>query len=143
MNVVIPRFFCRVLCPLGAFLGTLAPVALWRIDRDPHKCVDCDLCLKSCEGASDPHTQLRKSECFVCFNCIEDCPTDAISFSIAPPKRHEIAARTRAAGEGGQQRAERYERGVDHGEIGGSAEGVRLEGARVRPLEDDDPRVHA
>ena len=35
MNVVIPRFFCRVLCPLGAFLGTLSTAALWRIDRDP------------------------------------------------------------------------------------------------------------
>ena len=92
MNVVIPRFFCRVLCPLGAFLGTLSMAALWRIDRDPHKCVDCDLCLKSCEGASDPHTQLRKSECFVCFNCIEDCPEDAISFKFMPPLQREITA---------------------------------------------------
>ena len=90
MNVVIPRFFCRVLCPLGAFLGTLSSAALWRIDRDPHKCVDCDLCLKNCEGASDPHTQLRKSECFVCFNCIEDCPEDAISFKFMPQLQHEI-----------------------------------------------------
>jgi ferredoxin len=84
MNLVIPRFFCRVLCPLGAFLGTLSRFALWRIDRDPHKCTDCDLCLKSCEGASDPHTLLRKSECFVCFNCIEDCPHDALSFKFMP-----------------------------------------------------------
>jgi polyferredoxin/formate hydrogenlyase subunit 6/NADH:ubiquinone oxidoreductase subunit I len=92
MNLVIPRFFCRVLCPLGAFLGTLSTVALWRIDRDPQKCVDCDLCLKSCEGASDPHTQLRKSECFVCFNCIEDCPEDAISFKFMPALQREITA---------------------------------------------------
>jgi polyferredoxin len=92
MNVVIPRFFCRVLCPLGAFLGTLSSVSLWRIDRDPHKCVDCDLCLKNCEGASDPHTQLRKSECFVCFNCIEDCPEDAISFKFMPALQREITA---------------------------------------------------
>ena len=27
MNLVIPRFFCRVVCPLGAFLGTLSSVA--------------------------------------------------------------------------------------------------------------------
>jgi ferredoxin len=92
MNVVIPRFFCRVLCPLGAFLGTLSTAALWRIDRDPNKCVDCDLCLKNCEGASDPHTQLRKSECFVCFNCIEDCPEDAISFKFVPPLQREVTA---------------------------------------------------
>jgi ferredoxin len=91
MNLVIPRFFCRVLCPLGAFLGFLSRFSILRIERNPHKCVDCDLCLKSCEGASDPHKQLRKSECFVCFNCIEDCPTDAISFSLIPTKKHEVA----------------------------------------------------
>jgi MauM/NapG family ferredoxin protein len=90
MNAVIPRFFCRVLCPLGAFLGVLSKFSLWRIERDPKKCTDCDLCLKNCEGACDPHTQLRKSECFVCFNCIEDCPTDALSFRFLPDRRHEV-----------------------------------------------------
>lgn len=84
MNLVIPRFFCRVLCPLGAFLGVLSRFSLWRIDRDVTKCTDCDLCLKGCEGASDPHEALRKSECFVCFNCIDDCPEDALSFSLTP-----------------------------------------------------------
>jgi polyferredoxin len=84
MNLVIPRFFCRVLCPLGAFLGTLSRFAFWRIDRDLTKCTDCDLCLRHCEGASDPQAALRKSECFVCFNCIDDCPEDALRFRFAP-----------------------------------------------------------
>jgi formate hydrogenlyase subunit 6/NADH:ubiquinone oxidoreductase subunit I len=84
MNLVIPRFFCRVLCPLGAFLGVLSRFALWRIDRYVTKCTDCDLCLKGCEGASDPQAALRKSECFVCFNCIDDCPEDALSFRLTP-----------------------------------------------------------
>lgn len=91
MNLVIPRFFCRVVCPLGALLGVLSRFAIWRIERDPNKCTDCDLCLQSCEGASDPHTQLRKSECFVCFNCLEDCPHDAISFRMLPQRTHEVA----------------------------------------------------
>lgn len=91
MNLVIPRFFCRVVCPLGATLGFLSRFAIWRIERDPNKCTDCDLCLQSCEGASDPQTQLRKSECFVCFNCIEDCPHDALSFSLLPKRKHEVA----------------------------------------------------
>ncbi|MEP0844691.1 MAG: 4Fe-4S dicluster domain-containing protein, partial [Phycisphaerae bacterium] len=91
MNLVIPRFFCRVVCPLGATLGVLSRFAIWRIERDPAKCTDCDLCLQSCEGASDPHTQLRKSECFVCFNCIEDCPHDALSFALLPKRTHEVA----------------------------------------------------
>jgi polyferredoxin len=84
-NLVIPRFFCRVLCPLGALLGWLSRFALWRIDRDVTRCTDCDLCLKGCEGAADPQAALRKSECFVCFNCIDDCPEDALRFRLAPP----------------------------------------------------------
>ncbi len=84
MNLVIPRFFCRFLCPLGAFLGWLSRFAVFRIDRDLTKCTDCDLCLRRCEGASDPQGALRKSECFVCFNCIDDCPEEALSFKLAP-----------------------------------------------------------
>ena len=89
-NLVIPRFFCRVLCPLGALLGVLSRFSLWRIDRDPAKCTDCDLCLISCEAASDPHTQLRKAECYVCFNCMDDCPHDAISFSFLPDLKRQV-----------------------------------------------------
>jgi polyferredoxin len=89
-NWWIPRFFCRAICPLGALLGVFSRFSLWRIDRDPVRCTDCDLCLKSCEGASDPHTDLRKSECFVCLNCIEDCPHDALSFRFLPRKASEV-----------------------------------------------------
>ncbi|MDP6779106.1 MAG: 4Fe-4S dicluster domain-containing protein [Candidatus Latescibacteria bacterium] len=90
MNLAIPRFFCRVVCPLGATLGVLSRFSIWRVERDTQKCVDCDLCLQRCEGASDPHTNLRKSECFVCFNCIDDCPYDALSFKALPPPAHEV-----------------------------------------------------
>ncbi len=80
MNVVVPRFFCRVLCPLGALLGVLSRGAVFRINRDVHRCTDCDLCLSRCEGAADPQGAVRLSECFACMNCIDDCPEDAISF---------------------------------------------------------------
>jgi polyferredoxin len=90
MNLVIPRFFCRVLCPLGAFLGWLSRFALWRIDRDVTRCTDCNLCMAHCEGASDPQAALRKSECFVCFNCIDDCPEDALSFRFLPVKKPKL-----------------------------------------------------
>lgn len=81
MNVVIPRFFCRVLCPLGALLGAFSRFAVFRINRDVHRCTDCNLCLTRCEGASDPQGQVRLSECFACMNCIDDCPEDALKFT--------------------------------------------------------------
>jgi polyferredoxin len=89
-NWFIPRFFCRAICPLGALLGIFSRFSLWRIDRDPVRCTDCDLCLKNCEGASDPHKDLRKSECFVCLNCIEDCPHDALVYRFLPRKASEV-----------------------------------------------------
>lgn len=82
MNVIIPRFFCRVLCPLGAFMGVIARFSIFRINRDVHKCTDCNLCLTRCEGAADPMGQVRLSECFSCMNCIDDCPEDALSFTM-------------------------------------------------------------
>lgn len=97
MNLVIPRFFCRVICPLGAFLGVISRFALFRIDRDVTRCTDCDLCLRRCEGASDPQAALRKSECFVCFNCLDDCPEDALSFKLAPvPLKDRIVGRIKS-----------------------------------------------
>jgi len=90
MSLVVPRFFCRALCPLGATLGLLSRFALWRIERDPDKCTNCNRCLSSCEGACDPDGKLRKSECLVCFNCIEDCPHGALSFAFLPTRQHEV-----------------------------------------------------
>ena len=89
-NVWIPRFFCRVMCPLGALLGVFSRFAIFRINRDVHACTDCNLCLTRCEGAADPQGVLRQSECFSCMNCIDDCPVDALSFAFLPDRRHEV-----------------------------------------------------
>jgi polyferredoxin len=90
LNLVIPRWFCRVLCPLGAFLGVFSRFSIWRIHRDRDKCTSCGLCRTHCEGACDPDTSLRKSECLVCFNCIESCPHDALKFGYLPPQDTQV-----------------------------------------------------
>ena len=82
LNFWKPRFFCRFLCPLGAFLGTLSTVSLFRINRNVDRCTDCNLCLMRCEGAADPQAQVRVTECFSCMNCIDDCPENALEFSL-------------------------------------------------------------
>jgi polyferredoxin len=86
LNAVLPRFFCRVLCPLGALLGVVSRFSLFRVHKNSEKCNECEQCLVNCHGAADPHGTLRKSECYVCLECRETCPTGVITFQALPPE---------------------------------------------------------
>ena len=82
-NRLLPRFWCRAICPLGALLGLISFRPLLGIWRDVERCTDCKKCLAHCHGGCDPHASLRITECHVCMNCMEDCPEDAIHFGLA------------------------------------------------------------
>jgi polyferredoxin len=82
-NRFLTRFWCRVLCPLGALLGVLSSKSLLKIRRDTEKCNDCQKCLQFCQGGCDPNTELRAGECHVCMNCISQCPEDAIHYGLS------------------------------------------------------------
>lgn len=90
LNLRVPRFYCRFLCPLGALLGLLARLSLWRIGRAPAACTDCRLCERSCEGACEPTRAIRVSECVMCLNCREECRHAAIVYRAAPSPAGEI-----------------------------------------------------
>ncbi len=82
-NRFLTRFWCRVLCPLGALLGVLSSRSLLKIRRDTEKCNDCQKCLRFCQGGCDPNTELRAGECHACMNCISQCPEEAIHYGLS------------------------------------------------------------
>ena len=92
MNRFIPRFWCRALCPLGAFLGVFARFSLFGMEKDHAKCTDCNLCLVHCQGADSPQggVKHRQDECHMCLNCESACPEDVIKFRFLPNRRSEI-----------------------------------------------------
>jgi len=92
MNRIIPRFWCRVLCPLGAFLGVFARFALFGMEKDHAKCTDCNLCLVNCQGADSPQggVKWRQDECHMCLNCETACPEDVIKFRFLPNRKSTI-----------------------------------------------------
>lgn len=82
-NRFITRFWCRVLCPLGALLGILSFGPHLRIRRNVERCTDCNKCLPHCQGGCDPHSKLRVNECHLCMNCIAECPEGALHYGLA------------------------------------------------------------
>lgn len=75
------RSWCRILCPLGGFLGALATVSLkQRIVGS--ECIKCGKCYKVCKmGAIDTSFEKTVNQlCIYCNKCQNVCPKDVISF---------------------------------------------------------------
>jgi len=81
LNLFAKRFWCRYLCPLGALLGLISPLGLFK-RRVNENCNNCLKCQKTCPMgaiAEDPNkTNFR--ECIQCRACEKVCPQNAISF---------------------------------------------------------------
>jgi len=85
LNMHRERFWCRYLCPLGAFLGLLARWNIMKLKIDENKCINCNLCTIQCETEADPYPEAewKSAECVYCFTCGSICPTSAIDFHFS------------------------------------------------------------
>jgi polyferredoxin len=82
LNRLAPRFWCRYLCPLGALLGLVSKVAIFRRTVSPD-CRQCAICQRECPtGAIRPEKGYASdpSECIMCMDCREGCPKNATTF---------------------------------------------------------------
>jgi polyferredoxin len=80
LNLVIPRFYCRFVCPLGAMFAILSRFSIWRIGKKSQTCSNCLRCNRNCQGGCEPAGSIRISECIACFNCLDDCKDELVSY---------------------------------------------------------------
>lgn len=89
--LLIYRFFCKYLCPLGAFYACFNKVSLFaQLQVDRQKCTGCNACVTTCPMQVPLKEHPNHPECIRCGACINVCPHNALSFhrpEINPVKR--------------------------------------------------------
>jgi ferredoxin len=68
LSTIIGRPYCRFLCPYGVLLRWVSPLAKWKADVTPGRCINCHLCAGSCpigalrvpDAAVEPRPAVRR-----------------------------------------------------------------------------------
>jgi len=74
ISIFVNRFYCRYLCPLGAFLVLGGKFRILNILKRRKECGNpCHLCENSCPTqAIQSSGKINMNECFYCFDCQEE-----------------------------------------------------------------------
>jgi ferredoxin len=77
-SLLYHRFFCKYLCPMGAFYAIVGKFSPHRVVRDENKCIDCGICTKKCPVNIDVQhlKEIKSSECLNCQTCVLNCPKE-------------------------------------------------------------------
>jgi NosR/NirI family transcriptional regulator, nitrous oxide reductase regulator len=67
-TVFVRNLYCRFLCPVGAMLGIISNLTVFRIKRWS-ECNSCKICEKTCEWGAIRGPKIVASECVRCDDC--------------------------------------------------------------------------
>jgi polyferredoxin len=81
-SLSIHRFFCRVMCPLGAIYGILNKISFFHMEHNKNNCISCGKCKMICPMEVNPVANPNSAECIRCGKCVENCPRKALGFHM-------------------------------------------------------------
>lgn len=84
-SMIIERFFCRYLCPLGAIFTILSKLRIIHVKKESTGCGACRQCTKSCPMGIPMYRseKITSGECVNCFKCTAACPKNNLKAEIA------------------------------------------------------------
>jgi polyferredoxin len=83
-SVFMYRPYCYLICPIGFITWLAGLFSILRIKVDKEKCTECMACVneKGCPAIEDLIKQKKvTADCYLCGQCINDCPEEAISLN--------------------------------------------------------------
>ena len=81
------RFFCKVMCPLGAIYGLLNKVSIYHMECNKKICVSCGKCHNICPMDVDPVKNPNSAECIRCGKCVASCPKESLALKFVYVKK--------------------------------------------------------
>jgi polyferredoxin len=93
-GLLIPRFWCRYLCPQSAILSLLQRISPVKVWRNAATCISCKRCDRACPTHLNVSTaEAVKGNCIGCLECVDVCPVgDTLTVNLGRPQ----AARPKA-----------------------------------------------
>jgi polyferredoxin len=67
-TVFVRNLYCRFLCPVGALLGVISKLTVFKIKRWS-ECNTCKICEKTCEWGAIRGPKIIEAECVRCDDC--------------------------------------------------------------------------
>jgi len=80
--VLVARFWCRYLCPMGAVLALFNRVSLLHLEWDPASCTSCQACVKACPMGIDPRLEHDSHNCIKCGACTVPCAPNSLNLRL-------------------------------------------------------------
>ena len=77
-TLVIPRVWCRYLCPWRAAIAWAGKHSVRTIVLDTQACTRCGVCDGACEVDAVVKGNIDAKECHFCMNCVDTCPHHAL-----------------------------------------------------------------
>ncbi len=84
ISLFTKSFWCRYLCPLGAFFGIIRKFSFLKINRDAKTCISCGMCDRACPAGLQimMSEQIKNSDCISCGKCVDSCPENSLDFVL-------------------------------------------------------------
>ena len=85
--ILISRFWCRYLCPMGGLLSLFNRVSLLHLHLDPNRCSRCGECSPACPMGLEPYEDYDDHNCIKCGACVEACKLGALTLHYSPRRK--------------------------------------------------------